>query len=73
MVRQFLRYPEMITRGYFRNRMGARRAVQSGHLPAPYELGPNSIGWADDELDEVDAKRPRREYGQKPADAKSLS
>jgi predicted DNA-binding transcriptional regulator AlpA len=58
MARRFLRYQEMVARGYFNNRMGAARAVASGYLPAPYELGENSIGWDETELEEFDRQRP---------------
>jgi len=60
MVRRFLRYKEMVERGYFKTRPAAARAVAAGLLPAPYELGENSIGWAEDELDECDKNRPKR-------------
>jgi len=38
------------------------RGVRAGTFPAPMELGPNSIGWFEDELDEWLASRPRRTY-----------
>ncbi len=38
------------------------RDVRAGRLPAPVELGPNSIGWYEDELDAHLANLPRRTY-----------
>jgi predicted DNA-binding transcriptional regulator AlpA len=60
MPRKFIRFPEMVARGYFKTRPGADRAIAAGLIPPPYELGPNSIGWAEDELEAFDQKRPRR-------------
>ncbi len=39
------------------------RNVQAGNFPAPLELGPNSIGWYEDEIDAWLEARPRRTYG----------
>lgn len=39
------------------------RDVRDGKLPPPIELGPNSIGWFEDEIDAWLASRPRRTYG----------
>lgn len=39
------------------------RYIQAGTFPAPIELGPNSVGWYEDEVDEWLASRPRRDYG----------
>jgi predicted DNA-binding transcriptional regulator AlpA len=38
------------------------RDVRDKRFPAPFELGPNSIGWYEDEIDEWLAARPRRTY-----------
>ncbi len=32
------------------------RDIRAGRFPAPIQLGPNSIGWYDDELDAHEAK-----------------
>ena len=40
------------------------RDVRAGLLPPPIELGPNSIGWFEDEIDAWLAARPRRTYGE---------
>lgn len=71
MARRFARIKEMKERGYFNDRMAANRAVARG-FPAPYELGPNTIAWDLDEVDEYDRTRPRRRPGcgiRKPAAA----
>jgi predicted DNA-binding transcriptional regulator AlpA len=41
------------------------RDVRAGKFPAPIELGPNSIGFYTDELDQWIETRPRRLYGAK--------
>jgi predicted DNA-binding transcriptional regulator AlpA len=38
------------------------RDVRDGRFPPPIELGPNSIGWFEDEIDAWLASRPRRTY-----------
>lgn len=38
------------------------RDIRAGNFPAPIELGPNSVGWYEDEIDEWLASRPRRTY-----------
>ena len=40
------------------------RWVRAGLLPAPYETGPNSVGFRSDEIRERDAKLKRKTYGQ---------
>ena len=39
------------------------RDVRAGKFPPPVQLGPNSIGWYEDEIDTWLASRPRRTYG----------
>ena len=39
------------------------RDVRAGKFPPPVQLGPNSIGWYEDEIDAWLAARPRRTYG----------
>ena len=39
------------------------RDIRKGVFPAPIELGPNSIGWFEDEIDQWLATRTRRTYG----------
>ena len=38
------------------------RDIRAETFPAPIELGPNSVGWYADEIDEWLASRPRRTY-----------
>jgi predicted DNA-binding transcriptional regulator AlpA len=45
-----------------KSRVQGWRDVRAGLLPPPIELGPNSIGWFEDELDQWLASRPRRTY-----------
>ena len=59
--RRFLSYAYLETR-YGKSRITIWRWVRAGLLPAPYETGPNSVGFASDELDERDAGLKRRSY-----------
>jgi prophage regulatory protein len=38
------------------------RGVRNGTFPAPVVLGPNSVGWYEDEIDAWLASRPRVSY-----------
>ena len=61
--RRFLSYADL-ERRYGKSRITIWRWVRLGLLPAPYETGPNSVGFASDEIDERDAKLVRKSYGQ---------
>jgi len=61
--RRFLSYADLEKR-YGKSRITLWRWVRAGLLPPPYEVGPNSVGFASDELDERDARLKRRDYGQ---------
>ena len=50
---------------YPKSRVQIWRDVRAGRFPAPVELGPNSIGWFEDEVIEASEARPRRTYGAK--------
>ena len=39
------------------------RDVKAGTFPPPLELGPNSVGWYEDEIVDWLESRPRRTYG----------
>lgn len=52
--RRFFSYAELEER-YGKSRVTLWRWVRLGLLPAPYKIGPNSRGFASDELDERDA------------------
>ena len=60
--RRFLSYADLEER-YGKSRVTIWRWVRAGLLPAPYETGPNSVGFASDELDKRDAGLTRRAYG----------
>ena len=38
------------------------RKIRSGDFPAPIQLGPNSVGWPEHEVDAWVASRPRVSY-----------
>ena len=59
-----------IVRGYSKvaervgkSRIQVWRDIKAGKFPPPLELGPNSVGWYEDEIDRWLASRPRRTYG----------
>ncbi len=68
-----------IIRGYKRcseatgkSRITIWRDVKAGTFPAPIELGPNSVGWYEDEINDWLASRPRRTYDTRhPAEAEA--
>jgi len=58
MSRRILRRPMV------KERMGwsdstLKRRVKNGQFPAPVQLGRNSVGWYEDEVDEAQAALPR--------------
>jgi prophage regulatory protein len=61
-ARRILRDPEVEDRTG-RSRVQRWRDVKSGTFPAPVQLGPNAIGWYEDEIEAWLAARPRRTYG----------
>ena len=44
------------------SRVQCWRRIRKGTFPAPVQLGPNSIGWIEDEIDAWLASRPRVNY-----------
>jgi len=64
--RNILRDPEVLARTKLR-RVQRWRRVRKGTFPAPVQLGPNSIGWYEDEISAWLAERPRVSYA--PQDA----
>lgn len=46
-----------------KSRVQRWRDIKAGKFPAPVEIGPNSIGWFEDEVEAWLASRPRRTYG----------
>jgi predicted DNA-binding transcriptional regulator AlpA len=61
-TRRVVRWPEVRDRTT-KSRVSAWRGVKNGTFPAPVQLGPNSIGWYEDEIDAWLAAQPRRTYG----------
>ena len=59
--RRFLSYADLEER-YGKSRVTLWRWVRAGLLPQPYITGPNSVGFASDEVDERDARLKRRAY-----------
>ena len=63
--RTILRWPE-VHRRRGKSRTQIWRDIRAGKFPAPVQLGPNSIGWYEDEVDEAQAKLPRVSYAPEP-------
>ena len=59
--RRILRSPEVEDRTQ-RSRVQCWRDIKAGKFPAPVQLGPNSVGWFEDEIEAWLAARPRRTY-----------
>ncbi len=62
----FLSYADLEER-YGKSRVTLWRWVRAGLLPAPYEIGPNSVAFSSQEIRERDASRKRKTYGQESA------
>ncbi len=62
-VQQFLSYADLEER-YGKSRVTLWRWVRAGLLPAPYEIGPNSVAFSSQEIRERDAGLKRKTYGQ---------
>ena len=58
----YLSYSDLEER-YGKSRVTLWRWVRAGLLPAPYILGPNSVGFSFQEIQERDANLTRRAYG----------
>ncbi len=61
MEARMLRVPEATARTGL-SRTTLWRRVRAGTFPPPTELGENSIGWPESEIDAWLAKRPHRTY-----------
>jgi predicted DNA-binding transcriptional regulator AlpA len=46
-----------------KSRVQLWRDVKAGRFPAPVEVGPNAIGWFEDEVAAWQQNLPRRTYG----------
>ena len=60
--RKIIRGYKLVEERVGKSRVQIYRDVKAGKFPAPIELGPNSVGWFEDELNEYLASRPRRTY-----------
>ncbi len=60
---QYLSYADLEER-YGKSRVTLWRWVRAGLLPAPYEIGPNSVAFSSQEIRERDAGLKRKTYGQ---------
>jgi predicted DNA-binding transcriptional regulator AlpA len=58
---KYLRYTDLQARGIVSNRMTLRRWIQTEGFPAPTLIGPNTIAWPEEEVDNWLAERPKRE------------
>lgn len=56
------RFPELVARGYVKNRMTLKRRIDAGVFPPPCHLGPNSVAWTDEQLAGVDARIAAGEF-----------
>ena len=64
MSRRILRLPEVLARtGYSKSTL--RRKELTGEVSRRVQLGPNSVGWYEDEIEEHVASRPRVPLPQK--------
>lgn len=53
----YVRFEGLVERGYVRNRTTLKRWIEQGLFPKPIKLGPNSIAWAEEDLQKFDASR----------------
>jgi hypothetical protein len=58
-MKRFLSYDDLLAQGIFSNRMSVPRRIATG-FPAPIELGPNSLRWDWEEVEQWIESRPRR-------------
>ncbi len=58
---QFLSYADLEER-YGKSRVTLWRWVRAGLLPAPYEIGPNSVAFSSQEIWDRDASLKRKNY-----------
>jgi prophage regulatory protein len=64
--RRIMRDPEVQQRTQM-SRVQRWRRVRKGTFPPPVQLGPNSIGWFEDEIEAWLSQRPRVSYAATPA------
>ena len=59
---RMLRVAEVVSRTGL-SRTSLWRRLRAGDFPRPIQLGPNSVGWRDSEIEAWLESRPRRTYG----------
>jgi predicted DNA-binding transcriptional regulator AlpA len=57
---RFLKFTDLKARGIVNNRMTLRRWIADQAFPTGIQLGPNSVAWRDDEIENWLASRERR-------------
>ena len=60
--RKIIRGYKLVAERIGKSRIQLWRDIKVGTFPPPLELGPNSVGWYEDEIDDWLASRPRRTY-----------
>jgi len=60
--RKLIRGWGAVSRATGKSRVQLWRDIRAKRFPAPIELGPNSVAWFEDEINEWLASRPRRTY-----------
>lgn len=68
---RILREPEVKARTGL-SRVSRWRLVRSGQFPAPIQLGPNTIGWREDDIDAWISNRAAVPWAPKTSDSPSL-
>ena len=53
---KYLRYHFLEATGRIPNRVTANRWIERGTFPPPYDLGPNSRAWSDEDIAEFDER-----------------
>ncbi len=61
--RKIIRGYKRVTERIGKTRIQLWRDIKAGNFPRPFELGPNSVGWYEDEIEAWLESRPRRTYG----------
>lgn len=65
---RILRFRHLVERNIVSNRTTLKRWINEGRFPKPIELGPNSLGWAEDEVEAVlAARRAQRDTSEEAA------
>ncbi len=66
----FISYKQLENRtGYGRVQLWRKACDPNDPFPAPYQLGPNRVGFDEAELEEWERSRPRVNYAPEPVEA----